>query len=176
MTHVRIPVPATEAKFADLPFGEQLMIWAMRLWARTDTAKPQVHALLRKGFALAGIEDAHGAFDSLMTMLATTTTRPVDIRCATCGTVSGDEQRLLGALADHQNPGSGIPGDNTAAESFLSVWLPPAARRLAREPIGDLARTLARMGLMIRLRRQARGPDTAAGPAPRRTISPVTLH
>ena len=76
MTHVRIPVPATEAKFADLPFGEQLMIWAMRLWARTDTAKPQVHALLRKGFALAGIEDAHGAFDSLMTMLATTTTRP----------------------------------------------------------------------------------------------------
>ncbi len=175
MTHVRIPVPASEAKFADLPFGEQLMIWAMRLWARTDTAKPQVHSLLRKGFALAGIEHAHGAFDSLMTLLTTATTRPIDIRCATCGTVSDDEQRLLGALADHQNPGSGLPGD-TAAESFLSVWLPPAARRLAREPIGDLARTLARMGLMIRLRRRERGPDTTSGPAPGRTISAVTIH
>ena len=175
MTHVRIPVPASEAKFADLPFGEQLMIWAMRLWARTDTAKPQVHALLRKGFALAGIEHAHGSFDSLMTLLETATTRPIDIRCATCGTVSDDEQRLLGALADLQNPGSGLPGDTTDV-SFLSVWLPPTARRQAREPAENLARALARMGLMIRLRRLERGSNAASGPSPGRTISAVAIH
>ena len=49
---MHIHPPATT--FADLPFGEQFMLWAMRLWARDRHNGTSDHATLRNGFKLAG--------------------------------------------------------------------------------------------------------------------------
>ena len=133
--------------YSDLPFGEQLILWGMRMWAQALNQDVNISDVLREGFRLAGVQDAFGFLDSIMYILATAGRGVIDIRCPGCSEISADEHRLLGAIAIHQC-------DFVLADSdpYLCLWLPPAALRIAREPTIKLAKALQRGGLALRSR------------------------
>lgn len=74
--------------FAELPFGEKLVLWAVRPWVRADTDDSGAHEFLNTGFKLAGANSACPALDGLMTVLATTGYRNIDIRIPNCAEIS----------------------------------------------------------------------------------------
>ena len=98
---------ADPSTFIELPFGEQLMLWAMRLWMRGLRDGTPDQAILRTGFKLAGVPDAHPALDGLMTIITTAATDTIDIRCPQCADISADEHP----------PPRGAPGWN-----WRGIW------------------------------------------------------
>lgn len=128
-----------------MPFGEQLMLWSVRLWMRGTTNGTQDFATLRNGFKLAGVPSAHTVLDGLMTVITTAATDPIDIRCPNCRDISDDEHLLIDVIAGLQHPGRG-------GATLFACRLPPAARRMGMDWAGELARTLAGAGLMLRPR------------------------
>jgi hypothetical protein len=136
--------------FMELPFGEQLMLWGMRLWMRGFRDGTPDQTILRTGFKLAGVPDAHPALDSLMTVITTAATETIDIRCPECRDISTDEHLLMDVIAGLQSPGSG-------GSTLFACRLPPTARRAGMELAGLLAAVFSGAGLRIRPRRHARG-------------------
>tara|TARA_R110000772_G_scaffold268420_1_gene395413 strand:+ start:5872 stop:6330 length:459 start_codon:yes stop_codon:yes gene_type:complete len=145
---------ADPSTFIELPFGEQLMLWAMRLWMRGLRDGTPDQAILRTGFKLAGVPDAHPALDGLMTIITTAATDTIDIRCPQCADISADEHLLMDVIAGLQSPGNG-------GSTLFACRLPPAARRTGMELAGHLASVFSGAGLLIRPRRRARSPGTA---------------
>tara|TARA_R110001592_G_scaffold108135_1_gene302479 strand:+ start:253 stop:711 length:459 start_codon:yes stop_codon:yes gene_type:complete len=145
---------AAPSTFIELPFGEQLMLWAMRLWMRGLRDGTPDQAILRTGFKLAGVPDAHAVLDGLMTVLTVAATDTIDIRCPQCADISADEHLLMDAIASLQSPGNG-------GSTLFACRLPPAARRTGMELAGHLASVFSGAGLLIRPRRRARSPGTA---------------
>jgi len=135
------------AELTNLPFGEQLMLWAIRLWVQAYLERSNVEAVLRHGFKLAGAPDAQHAMDDLMCVIATSAKTHVDIGCVKCANLSVDEDLLLGCIAASQQ-GDG----NQEACALLSIWLPPAAIRCALGPLNALAAALKERGLLLRQR------------------------
>jgi len=133
--------------FAELPFGEKLVLWAVRLWVRAHADDAGAHEFLNTGFKLAGAKVAYPALDGLMTVLATAGYGNIDIRMPNCAEISHGEHRILGAIAAWQQ-GHGAE----RAGMYLACWLPPAALRLAQDPLRMLAETLGMAGLLIRPR------------------------
>ena len=144
---------AEPSTFIELPFGEQLMLWAMRLWMRDLRDGMPDQTILRTGFKLAGVPTAHAALDGLMTIL-TTATGAIDIRCPQCPDISTDEHQLMDVLAGLQSPGRG-------GSTLFACRLPLAARRTGMELAGHLAAVFSGAGLMIRPRRHAHNPGTS---------------
>ena len=157
--------------FRDLPFGEQLMLWGVRLWVQALRDEGNVHDLLCRGFRLAGAPGAHPALDDLLTIIATTARGNVDIRCPRCRDISVDEHRLMGAVAAWQYQAGAV-----VADTFLDAWLPPAGLRMARAPASDLAAALRGAGLMIRPRRWVHHAPVHDGPPADPADPPATLH
>ncbi len=135
------------AELSDLPFGEQLMLWAIRLWVQAYTKRVNVEPILRHGFKLAGAPTAQHALDDLMCVIATSAKTHVDIGCVKCTMLSDDEHRLLACIAASQQDDRGQETDR-----MLECWLPPAAVRCARGPVLALAKVLKERGLMLRRR------------------------
>lgn len=145
---------AEPSTFIELPFGEQLMLWAMRLWMRGLRDGMPDQTILRTGFKLAGVPAAHAALDGLMTVLTTTATGAIDIRCPHRADISADEHQLMDVIAGLQSPGRG-------GSTLFACRLPPAARRTGMELAGHLATVFSSAGLMIRPRRHAHNPGTS---------------
>lgn len=136
-----------DAVFSELPFVDQLMLWAVRLWMRGMQDGHHDLAILGKGFELAGVPGAHTVLDGFLTIVTTSATAAVDIRAPRCGGVSADEQTLMTAMGTLQ-----APDDETTAQCTQALFadrLPPAARRLAVEWAGRLAEMFADAGLII---------------------------
>lgn len=142
---------AEPSTFIELPFGEQLMLWAMRLWMRGLRDGMPDQTILRTGFKLAGAPDVHAALDGLMTVLTTAATDTIDIRCPHCPDISDDEHQLMDVIAGLQSPGRG-------GSTLFACRLPPAARRTGMELAGHLAAVFSGAGLRIRPRRLTPGP------------------
>ncbi|HBC06915.1 MAG TPA: hypothetical protein DC046_04945 [Rhodospirillaceae bacterium] len=142
---------AEPSTFIELPFGEQLMLWAMRLWMRGLRDGTSDQTILGTGFKLAGVPAAHPALDGLMTVITTAATAPIDIRCPHCPDISDDEHLLMDVVAGLQSPGRG-------GSTLFACRLPPAARRSGMELAGRLATVFSGAGLMIRPRGPALGP------------------
>ena len=138
---------AIAANFATLLFGEQLILWGVRMWVRAFTQDANIQSVLRNGFKLANAADAHPALDAMMTIFSSAGYGTMDIRCPQCTEISPDEHRILAALAAWQREPESRDG-----EAYLRCWLPTAGLRLVREPMQHLAITLAGVGLMIRPR------------------------
>jgi hypothetical protein len=147
----------TNAYFTDLPFGGQLALWGVRLWVREMTDGTQDHATLRNGFELAGVPAAHTALDGLMTVIATTATGPIDIRCPDCRELSEDERLLMDVLAEQQ------AAEHSARHTLFAYRLPPAARRIGMDWAARLAAILGKAGLMIGLNNQLSGAAPSSG-------------
>lgn len=142
---------AAPSTFIELPFGEQLMLWAMRLWMRGHRGDMPDQSILRTGFKLAGAPDAHPALDGLMTVLTAAATGAIDIRCPQCPDISPDEHQLMDVIAGLQSPTGG-------GGTLFACRLPPAARRTGMELARHLAAVFSGAGLRIRPRRLDPGP------------------
>ena len=158
----------------DLPFGEQFLLWAIRLWVRSQKHKGDVYATLYEGFRLARLEEGYLIIDEMLTVIGTATTRSIDVRCPQCPGISMDEQTFIGLIAALQQ------SDFPAGARLLGCWLPPSGVRLALMPAARLARLMAVAGLALRpreimsavagkrLARETERPDVQ--------IKPRTLH
>ena len=133
--------------YSDLPFGEQLVLWGLRMWAKAFNRDANISEILREGFRLAGALDAFGFLDSIMYVFATAGRGVLDIRCPSCSEISIDEHRILGAIAVYQNGDSRLNSD-----PYLRCWLRPAELRVIQEPTIKLANVLKKGNLIIRPR------------------------
>ncbi len=143
---------AAPSTFIELPFGEQLMLWAVRLWMRGLRDGMHDQTILRTGFKLAGVPAAHAPLDGLMTVLTTAATDTIDIRCPHCADISADEHLLMDVIAGLQAPGRG-------GSTLFACRLPPTARRTGMELAGHLAAVFSGAGLVIRPRGPVFGPE-----------------
>ena len=146
-------------EFSELPFSEQLVLWATRIWVRALKTETNAQGLLRTGFQRVRAPEARPALDDLLTIIAVSAQCDIDVRSTTCKSVSPDEQSLMGAIAAWQSHAS-----VSVADSFLGAWMPPSAVRLARTPTAQLATALKDVGLTIRYRKpnKVRAPHEAS--------------
>ena len=72
---------------ATLSFSEQFLVWSVRAWVDGHKAGTGRAGLLRAGFALAGAADGWLVIEELMSIIAATVRRPLDVRCLACRTL-----------------------------------------------------------------------------------------
>ena len=94
---------ASAQPFHDLPFSSQLIVWAARMWiqagSRASAGGSHLNCMIRDSFRLAGAKQAFVALDGILSILAVTSTTPIEFQRPKCETVSADERRLLSILA-----------------------------------------------------------------------------
>ena len=139
------------AGYSELPFGEQLVLWGVRMWVRSFNQGGNSHNVVQKGFSIAGVAAAYEALDALMNVLSQSGQGVVDIRCPCSSEISFDEHRILGAVAAFQYEEA-----HCSRGSYLSVWLSPLSSKLACTHLNELANVLKKGGLMFNLREWAR--------------------
>lgn len=165
----------TGSEIAELPFGEQFLLWALRSWVKTYLNQGDLYATLHKGFRLAGMDEGFPALDELLTVVATSAAANIDVRCPRCAEVSLDEQLFIGLIAALQRANLAV------AERLLAYWLPPAGIRLAQDSAARLAGHMADRGLALRPRvihRDAGAQKAAAARWPQDGRAPASavLH
>lgn len=126
-----------------LSFSEQFLIWSIRAWVDGFKSGTGRAGLLREGFALAGASDGWLMVEELMSIIASSAKRPLDVRCLACKTLGDDEAPLLSAIAGLQHDQEG------PATATFEEWLPPSAARIALKLLGRLAGELGRAGLRL---------------------------
>jgi hypothetical protein len=131
----RVPAQQPTEAVAELEEGEALLLRGIRLWV--DRFKRRECGLwdLNRHFVAHGLGEATPSLHGILFNSSVATTRPLDVRCARCPSLSPDEARLLHAVACLQ------AGDEPTAKTVLSSWLPPAAVRLTIESVRGLATT-----------------------------------
>ncbi len=183
--------PTRTDRFDELTYAEQVVLWGMRVWAcGYRNEDPGMFAEAREGLHSAGLS-ARGihAIDALMTIIAISTTASIDMRCHRCTSVSGDEHRLIAAVAEAQRPSGPASAARAGparrfmspqgqeARDLIGVWLPPSAARMSRDPIADLALDLKSRDLILRERKWIDRMAIDGAPISWRGHLPdVTLH
>ena len=145
----------SEERFSSLLFADKLLLWSVRLWADALNRGCGVSELLRDAYRLAGAGDAYLDLDGLMSIVATSASTSIDVRCTKCATVSLDEQAFIRAVAVYQ---AGFPLFD--ASEIFAPWLPPTARRLIKPNIAKLGRKFQHAGLRLSC-------EAGSGPLPR---------
>ena len=141
--------PHRKNEVRELPFGEQFLLWAIRLWVKSQKRKGDANATLYEGFRLAGLEEGYLIIDEMLTVVGTATTRSIDVRCPPCPGISRDEHTFIGLIAALQQP------DVPAGARLLGCWLAPSNVRLALIPAMRLAHLMAGRGFALRPRQIA---------------------
>lgn len=117
--------PGSPATAADLAFGGQLSLWALRLWLTADRGCPALHHTLRTGFALVRLPAAYTALDQLLSILVCGNCCVFGVSSRNSRALTGDEQQFLGFLADQQD------GAVVTAYQKLADWIRPNECRQA---------------------------------------------
>lgn len=142
-----------------LDFTAQFTVWAVRSWVQAFKAKRSFADETHHTFARFGLSRAGVAIDGLMTVLAASAARCIDIRCVPCKLLSPDEALLIDAMAAAQSGGYFL------ATVALRQVMPGTAARAALPHLVDLARDLAEAGMTARPIPPYAGA-TAAAPLP----------
>ena len=167
------------ARYADLPFGEQLLVWALRLWVRgymtQDSGDAEdLPAALRRGFHQANLDAGYSLLDELLSIVSVSARARIDVGCPCCVGIGDDEQLFIAVIAALQRD------DFPTGRRLLGYWLTASGVRLALAPALRLARLLTRRGLALRPRtilRPAEEREAAAAPRlPTVDPAPGTLH
>ena len=62
-----------------LPLGEQFVLWAARIWVKSNHGAPTLHLNSRNGFRVAEMEDGYLMLDRIMTLLSTRASMEISI-------------------------------------------------------------------------------------------------
>ena len=164
--------PAKSSCFAELSFGGQFLLWAVRLWYSAGPSDGSTRAVLRKGFGLARLNRGFLDFDALMTALSVAGTSALDVRPPRCMTMSNDEARLLGIIAAVQR------GDPFGALAILQPRTTPAGTRIAMQAASELAKAMSAVRLTLESKRQVLAilHDRLSGPDPTPPEAPHTAR
>lgn len=129
-----------------LKFGEQFLIWSMRIWAQAhggDAGQGHHHfAMLRKAYDLAGMPDGHVLFDSMMTAVVVSRRAQLGLHLPPCRGVSDDELLLLRLVAESQR--------GTLDDELLLSVVARAGVDPVRDTCGAMADALSAAGMTVR--------------------------
>ena len=127
-----------------LDFTAQFTVWSVRSWVQAFKAKESFDDVTHQTFARFGLSHAARAIDSMMTVLAASASRSIDIRCVQCRLLSPDEALLIDAMAAAQSGGYFV------ATVALRQLMPGTAARAALPHLVDLARDLGEAGMVAK--------------------------
>lgn len=134
---------------ADLPIGEQFVLWALRQWQRELTAWERDGAFavessaLREGFGIAGLLEALPDFALAMDGLLFGVGRTLEIHRPPCAAVSHDEAVLIALCSLAQ---AGLAGPLAAS---LDAMLGPQASAVVAARLTAFAGLLDGAGLPL---------------------------
>lgn len=127
-----------------LDFTAQFTVWALRSWVQAFKSKQSFDDVAHHTFARFGLSRSALAVDSLMTVLAASASRSIDIRCVQCRLLSPDEALLIDGMAAAQSGGYFV------ATVALRQLMPGTAARAALPHLVDLARDLHEAGMVAK--------------------------
>jgi hypothetical protein len=127
-----------------LDFTAQFAVWALRSWVQAFKSRQSFDDVTHQTFARFGLSRSALAIDSLMTVLAASASRSIDIRCVPCRLLSPDEALLIDAVAAAQSGGYFV------ATVALRQLMPGTAARAALPHLVDLARDLSATGMVAK--------------------------
>ena len=155
-----LPALVTDGQVRGLVTAEMLALATLRLWAAPHRRPQQDHPDWRDGPRAARMDDdAADAFDVLMRLVVASAHKTLDVRCAHCPGLGGDEVVFLEMMRAAQ-------AHPAAADAGLSEWLPPAAVRAARPFLAQFAAAMAARDLWLPARLPHVGsPCAGAGSA-----------
>lgn len=157
------PAPGERAML-DLGPDERFVVAALRAWVAPLMHPDCVHPDWQNLFRLAGVAaPAAVAFDQMMSVVASSAQRVLEVRCCRCPTLGADECAMLRLIAALQ------AGDTLGALDVLPDWLPSGAIAPALRGAQRFAALTATMGLRL--------PVSVTAPAHQR-LAPkgATLH
>ena len=153
-----------EKLFENLPFPERLALWSARLWVDGLQSGCSISEQLQDAYRLARVDDAYLDLDAMMTIVAISSSGPIDIRCEQCASISDDEQIFLRWLAISQ---SGFP--NLTDDVLFQGWMPLEAVNATKPHLSQFTLKLQKAGLLLMFgsetdisgysRRQLAAPD-----------------
>jgi hypothetical protein len=148
----------------DLHGSESLVLRALRASTHGVVTRNPMFDVVHGILAAAGADAAVGPVDALVGAVHCTAERLVTVNCIRCPFVTGDEERLLAAIACHQ------AGAGTAAEAILAPLVGSRSAGAVDLFVRHAAFTLAACDVVLpatrwRLQLQHRG-DPAPRPAP----------
>ncbi len=143
----RTPHAKPEDVFLELLFGEQILLWGIRIWVCSYKNNSNAQNILRLAYTNVGIPRAHTELDAMMGIITAAGYGILDVRCPSCVKISADEMRLMAAIGALQHGISQHDGD-----IYLECWAKPATLRMLRTPARLLAKALKKGGLSIRPR------------------------
>lgn len=133
----------TVDRVSELPFAEQLMLWAIRLWVRGRRQGICVDSQLVQGLSRARIPAGPLLIEQLMMAIVHGHRRQVEIHCTCYGNLSQDEKRLLEALTLSQR------GERGVAEELLGDLLEGQGRVRVAAIMIQLSQRLGEAGLEL---------------------------
>ena len=131
-----LPAPGTAVRTSILSRTDRLLLWSFRAWVIGLNRRLDIVPPLQEAFGQFGIAEAAELVDALMSIVACSAARTLDIECVCGPSVSEDEGRLLAAAALYQG------GQSFEARFLLREMLTPAGSCDAGEILARLAAVL----------------------------------
>ena len=157
--------PKSEELFENLAFPERLALWSVRLWVDGLQSGCSISGQLQDAYRLARVDDAYLDLDAMMTILATSSSGPIDIRCEQCASISEDEQVFLHWLAISQ---AGFP--NVRDNELFEQWMPAEAINSARPYLSQFTLKMQKADLIF-----VHGPEPNIPKYPRTKLAAPDL-
>ena len=167
----RITHAKPEDEFLELSFGEQFLLWGIRIWVISYRNDSNPQNLLRLAYTHAGAPNAHTELNTMMEMITASGYGVMDVHWPNCLKISTDEMRLMGAIAAWQHGTGQHDGD-----VYLEYWAKPATLRILRPAARTLAKALKEGGLLIRPRPWSLSPLLPSRQNTSNKLQHVTIH
>lgn len=128
----------------DLGTAETFVVAALRCWVAPIMHPQGSHPDWQNVFRISGVAAAGAiAFDLMMSIVARSARRSLEVSCCRCPLLGADEIAML------QLVGSLHGGDTAGALSVLSDWLPPGAVPPALQAAQRFAAAASAAGLQL---------------------------
>src|SRR3546814_6102536 len=83
-------------RFDDLPFAQQFVVWSMRRWVAAMRPGPAAgRSHLVEAFQRLRMPDGYRPLHDVMTLIAVSAARKIDVRCCGCRHLGYDEGLML---------------------------------------------------------------------------------
>ena len=161
-----------ENEVGDLACAETLVLHGLRTWVTAFAERECGLLRLVPFYRRAGVPDVAAGLHAILLHTALSATRPVDIRCPGCLTVSPDESRIIAAIGLMQKERV------VQAYDLLSDWLPAEVAHVVIRAVQTIARAMQDARLDISPTERRRDGRHAAGTAEIADVaeSPGTAH